>query len=987
MSEAPQTSRGTYTYRELEARWRQHWLNHKTFKTLGPGDEGYDPEKPKYYVLDMFPYASGTGLHMGHPKGYIASDIYCRYKQMQGFNVLHPMGFDSFGLPAEQFARENNVHPAQATEKIIGVVREQLQILGMAYDWDREIATSRQDYYRWTQWIFQQLFQSWFDPQHEWQDEAGRTVLGKARPVSELCDEFAAGDRSLTDDDLFSVSSDADASSTATWNSLDAAQRAAVLNNYRIAYQKQVTVNWCPGLGTVLANEEVTNEGKSERGDLPVYKRPLKQWVMRITAYADRLLEDLVAVGMPDGRGGTYELDWPEAIKLMQRNWIGRSAGAEVLFDVPEPGSDHDEVLTRLNVFTTRPDTLFGATFMVVAPEHPLLDENEPEFAVPTSWPDGTKSAWKGDDPSLEIRDAISTYISAAAARTAHQQRTEREKTGVFTGILARNPVSGVMIPIFVADYVSMDYGTGAIMAVPAHDERDHEFAQKYDLDIAQVVSPRDGAQDGNEEACFTGEGIACNSPQGSDSSPYEINGRATAEAIAHITEALEREEVGRTAVSYKLRDWIFSRQWYWGEPFPLATHPDGYSVSTEVPVILPEMEDFQPKISDDPNHPISPPLSRAGDEWLDVEVDGIVCRRELDVMPQWAGSCWYYLRFIDPHNSETFCAKDAERSFMPVDLYIGGAEHAVLHLLYARFWHKALFDLGHVSTPEPFKKYFNQGMITADAFADSRGRYVDIREVDIREGEPFHSKTDEKLTRFAGKMGKRYKNGLPPEEVGAEYGIDTLRLYEMYMGPLEASAPWSMEGIRGMQRFLHRVWRNFVDRDGSPKVTEDGADNGRGSESEDLRKLLHKTIDKVTADIEELRFNTAIAALIEFNNGLVSQESVPRVIAQDFIRLLAPLAPHLAEELWERWGFGSGDISRQNWPEVDRKVLVEKTCVLPVQVNGKVRASVEVPVEISDVELRPIVLDLENVRRHLPESGEIKRFILVPGKIVNIVA
>ena len=981
-----ESGRGTYTYRELEARWRDHWLSYKTFKTLAPGDEGYDPAKPKCYILDMFPYASGTGLHMGHPKGYIASDIYCRYKQMQGFNVLHPMGFDSFGLPAEQFARENNVHPAQATEEIIGVVRNQLQILGMAYDWDREIATSRQDYYRWTQWIFKQLFDSWYDPNHEWQDEAGRTITGKARPISELREEFVSGARSLTDGDVLTLGS---ASHGPTWNELDDAQQAVVLNNYRIAYQKEVTVNWCPGLGTVLANEEVTNEGRSERGDHPVYKRPLKQWVMRITAYADRLLEDLESADMPDGRGGTYALDWPEAIKLMQRNWIGRSTGAEVLFDVIEPGTDQ-KVVTSLNVFTTRPDTLFGATFMVVAPEHPLLDESEPEFAVPATWPEGTKTAWKGENQSLEIRDAISAYVSAAGARTAHQRREEgNDKTGVFAGIHARNPVNGAMIPIFVADYVSMDYGTGAIMAVPGHDDRDHEFALKYKLEIKQVVRDPEGDDGGTDDAvCFTGEGIACNSPASdAGDTPYAINGRPTADAIEHMTAALEGEAIGHAAVSYKLRDWIFSRQWYWGEPFPLATHPDGYSVSTEVPVILPEMDDFQPEISDDPNHPVSPPLSRAGEQWLQVDVDGVVCRRELNVMPQWAGSCWYYLRFIDPNNSETFCAEQAERSFMPVDLYIGGAEHAVLHLLYARFWHKALFDLSHVSTPEPFKKYFNQGMITADAFADGRGTYVDIREVEIRDGEPFHSKTGEKLTRFAGKMGKRYKNGLPPEEVGAEYGVDTLRLYEMYMGPLEASAPWSMEGIRGMQRFLHRVWRNLLDRDGSPKRAQDGGgDDGAGAD-EGITKLLHRTIDKVTADIEALRFNTAIAALIELNNALVGTHSIADAVARDFIRLLAPFAPHVAEELWERWGFGSGDISSQSWPEVDESILVEETCVLPIQVNGKVRASVEVPVEISDADLRPLVLELENVRRHLPESGEIKRFILVPGKIVNIVA
>ena len=976
-------NRGTYTYREIEARWCHYWLRHKTFKTPAPGDDGYDPAKPKYYVLDMFPYASGTGLHMGHPKGYIASDIYCRYKQMQGFNVLHPMGFDSFGLPAEQFAREHNVHPAQATEEIIGVIRKQFQILGMAYDWDREIATSRQDYYTWTQWIFLQLYDSWFDPAHEWTDEAGRRLRGKARPIATLRAELTSGKRPLTAADTACACAIEDTSAE-DWNALSEAQKAGVLNNYRIAYQKEVTVNWCPGLGTVLANEEVTNEGRSERGDFSVYKRPLKQWMMRITEYADRLLEDLIADGMPDGRGGTYRLDWPEPIKLMQRNWIGRSTGAEVLFDVLDPGSEQT-VRTQLSVFTTRPDTLFGATFMVVAPEHPLLDEDEAEFAVPESWPAATKTAWKGKDDTLGIREAVSAYVAAAAARTAHQQREERDKTGVFTGIHARNPVNGARIPIFVADYISMDYGTGAVMAVPAHDERDFEFAQKYDLEIVWVVRPQDG--DGVEEdACFSGEGLAFNSPGNGDSSKYEIDGLITPEAIDRITTALESEGRGHAAVSCKLRDWVFSRQWYWGEPFPLATHPDGYAVATEVPVILPAMAEFQPETSDDPNAPVSPPLSRAGEDWLSVVIDGVACRRELNVMPQWAGSCWYFLRFIDPHNGEAFCSEEAERGFMPVDLYIGGAEHAVLHLLYARFWHKVLFDLGHVSSPEPFKRLFNQGMITADAFADGRGAYVDIREVDIRDGEPFHAKTDEKLTRFAGKMGKRYKNGLPPEEVGAEYGIDTLRLYEMYMGPLEASVPWSMEGIRGMQRFLHRVWRNFIERDGSPKNGPGEQDIAEGGADEELKKLLHRTIEKVTTDVEELRFNTAIAALIEFNNAIVSRPFVPAWAARDFIRLLAPLAPHMAEELWQRWGFGAGDISRQQWPQVDHELIKEETCVLPVQVNGKVRASVEAPIDITEDALRPLVLELENVRRHLPVSGDIKRFILVPGKIVNVV-
>ena len=761
--------------------------------------------------------------------------------------------------------------------------------------------------------------------------------------------------------------------SDAVWPELSDAQRAAVLNNYRLAYQKEVSVNWCPGLGTVLANEEVSNEGTSEVGEFPVYKRPLKQWMMRITAYADRLLDDLEAEKLPDGRDGCFKLEWPESIKLMQRNWIGRSSGAEVLFDALHPGSD--EVVQQLRVFTTRPDTLFGATFVVVAPEHPLVVPESDRFLVPEGWPADTPDRWKGTQPERVIREAIADYTAQALRQTAHQQREERDKTGIYTGIRARNPVNGEHIPIFVADYVTMDYGTGAIMAVPAHDDRDFEFASKYGIDITQVVeAPADF-----EGECFAGEGKAINSPGTDRGGSFDINSLDTPEAIANITAALEREHVGRGAVSYKLRDWVFSRQWYWGEPFPLATHPEGYSVATDIPVILPEMDEFKAVTSDDPNAPVTPPLSRAGAEWSQITVDGVVLEREFNVMPQWAGSCWYFLRFIDPHNDSAFCDADKSRYFMPVDLYIGGAEHAVLHLLYARFWHKVLYDLELVATPEPFKRLFNQGMITADAFADSRGVYIDIREVEIRDGELFHSKTGEKLQRFAGKMGKRYKNGLPPEEVGEEYGIDTLRLYEMYMGPLEASTPWSMEGIRGMLRFLQRVWRNFIAQDGSAKL-------GGEATSAQL-KLLHKTIAKVSDDLEGLRFNTAIAALIEFNNALVSLQELPAALASDFLKLLVPLAPHLAEELWQRCEFGSGDLYSQDFPVADEQLLEEDTITLPIQVNGKVRGSVEVPADLGEEELRERVMALDNIRRHLPDSESgIKRFIVVPGRIVNIV-
>ena len=836
---------GAYDFAALEEKWRRRWLANKVYRATGPGEEGYEAGKRKCYVLDMFPYPSGDGLHIGHPKGYIASDIFSRYQRMKGFNVLHPMGFDSFGLPAEQYALENNIHPAESTEANIDKYRHQLQFLGLSFDWDREIATSRADYYEWTQWIFLQFFDSWYDADHEWTQDGGGARKGKARSIDELVAEFADGRRSLSPQDQLSV-----APGKSSWVDLSDAERAYVLNNYRLVYEKEATVNWCPGLGTVLSNEEVTNEGKSERGDFPVFKRPLRQWMMRITAYADRLLEDLDAGDLPDGSGGTFALQWPEPVKVMQRNWIGRSDGAEVVFEVLTPGSG--DVASELIAFTTRPDTLFGATFMVVAPEHPLLQESDGDYLVPEAWPEGTLESWKGDGAGKQIRQAVADYVTAA--ESAQVAREEREKTGVYTGINARNPVNRAIIPIFVADYVTMDYGSGAIMAVPAHDDRDFEFATKYGLQITPVVRDRDGDE---EQGCFTGDGVSVNSAENNDGGPsdYAISGLETSRAKERITGVLEEKGRGRYAVNYKQRDWVFSRQRYWGEPLPLAQREEGYAVATDVPTLLPEMDEFQPQTSDDPQMPVTPPLARADESWRTVIVDGHECQRELDIMPQWAGSCWYFLRFIDPNNSTAFCDRVKESFFMPVDLYIGGAEHAVLHLLYSRFWHKALFDLGHVSTPEPFKRYFNQGMITADAYTDERGVYVDIRDVEQREGEPVQASTGKQLLATAGKMGKRYKNGLPPEEVGAELGVDTFRLYEMYMGPLEASTPWSMEGIRGMQRFLFRVWRNFVDQERQPKTG--------GEASDELLKLTHRTIAKVTDDVAALRFNTAIASLI----------------------------------------------------------------------------------------------------------------------------
>lgn len=957
---------GDYNFRAIEKRWREHWVEKKTFRTPGPGEAGFDPDKPKCYVLDMFPYTSGEGLHIGHPKGYIATDIYARFKRSSGFNVLHPMGFDSFGLPAEQYAVEHNIHPSVYTEDNIKVITDQFRYLGMGYDWDRELATSRPDFYKWTQWIFLQLYEAWFDPDHVWTDEAGVEQAGKARPIAELEAAFEGGQRPLSDEDLAAI----DRESPATWADLTPVERYRVLNTYRLAYEEEAMVNWCPRLGTVLANEEVTNDGLSERGDHPVYRRPLRQWIMRITAYADRLLADLEAQKMPDGSGGAFALDWPDALKRMQTNWIGRSEGAEVDFDVLRASSD-EEVCGQVRVFTTRPDTLFGATFMVLAPAHPLVDPESDTFNVPDAWPDATPDAWKGDAPDKGIRQALADYAREAEKAELAKDREEKEKTGVFAGFHAVNPVNGKRVPVFVADYVSMDYGSGAIMAVPAHDERDHDFASKFGLEIVEVVE----APNGEDQHCFTGDGTSVRSPASGDS-PFAITGLPTPDAKRRIIDALVAEGRGHAAINYKLRDWVFSRQHYWGEPFPLAHTPDGRTLPVDVPVLLPEMDDFKPETSDSPDAPIRPPFGRAGDDWRLVEVDGDLYERELNSMPQWAGSCWYYLRFMDPANDAAFCSDERQRYFGPVDLYVGGAEHAVLHLLYSRFWHKVLYDLGHVATPEPFRKLFNQGMVTADAYTDARGVYVDIRQVEVRDGEGYDRETGEKLNRFSGKMGKRYKNGLPPEEVGEEYGVDALRLYEMYMGPLDASAPWSMDGIRGMQRFLQRAWRNLVTDDRKPNVGGDATD--------EQEKLLHQTILRVTENLENLRFNTAIAALIELNNALSRQERIPELIYRPFILMLAPFAPHFCEEIWEMMG-EQGSVSEAPWPEAQEELARVDTVEMPVQVNGKLRAKFTVAADADPETLEAQALEQENVVRHL-EGKAPRKVIVVPGRMVNIV-
>ena len=910
------------SFQEIEKKWQRYWEEHKTFRTPREVDQG----KRKFYVLDMFPYPSGVGLHVGHPLGYIATDIVARYKRMRGFNVLHPIGFDAFGLPAEQYAVEHGVHPRITTEQNIANMIRQLKALGLSYDWDRMIATTDPKYYKWTQWIFLQMFKSYFDEEEQ-----------KAKPIEHLVEKL----RKERPD----------------WDEMTPAAREEILQQYRLAYVAEAPVNWCPALGTVLANEEVTNEGRSERGNYPVYKRPLRQWMLRITAYAERLEKDLALV------------DWPEPIKLMQRNWIGRSEGANI--DFPVPGKDE-----RIRVFTTRPDTIFGATYMVLAPEHPLVEKLTAE-----RWPEGTPERWTGGAPTP--KEAVEAYRRQAEAKSdVERQMESREKTGVFVGTYARNPVTGKDIPVFIADYVLMGYGTGAIMAVPGQDERDWEFAEAFGLPIIRTVQPPPDF----EGKAYTGDGPAINSGF--------LNGLRMAEAKEKIIAWLEEHGYGERAVNYKLRDWLFSRQRYWGEPFPILYAPDGRIVPVDeedLPVTLPEMEDFRPAASEDPEAPPRPPLSRAPESWRFVEKDGVRYEREYNTMPQWAGSCWYYLRFIDNENDERFVDPALERYWMMprgVDLYVGGAEHAVLHLLYARFWHKVLYDLGHVSTPEPFGKLFNQGYIQAYAYRDRRGVAVPAEEVVDQEGRSATEVQDqpgrkffykgEPVTQEYGKMGKSLKNAVSPDEINEQYGCDTLRLYEMYLGPLEASKPWNTRDIVGVHRFLRRVWRNFVDdRTDALRLTD-------AEPSEALLRTLHKTIARVTEDLERLSFNTAIAAMIEMNNELVKLDAIPRAVAEPFVLLLSPFAPHLAEELWHRMGHEASP-AHEPWPEADERYLKEETVRIAVQVNGKMRATITVPAGADKETVLAAARAHENVIRHL-DGKTLRREIYVPGRIVNFV-
>lgn len=941
-----------YNPAEIEPKWQSFWENNKTFKT---------PEMPKgekLYVLDMFPYPSGSGLHVGHPEGYTATDIVCRYARMCGKSVLHPMGFDAFGLPAEEHAIKTNTPPRVSTEKNIAEFTRQLKMLGFSYDWDRVLATTDVEYFRWTQWIFLVLFDTWFDKDQQ-----------KGRPIADLpipADITAQGEAAVS----------------------------MYRDTFRLAYQDDALVNWCPALGTVLANEEVI-DGKSERGSHPVQRIPLRQWMLRITSYAERLLSDLDT------------LNWSTGIKKLQSDWIGRSTGAEVDFFLGSatefakwksgratagfptvPGAD------CLRIYTTRPDTLFGATYMVISPEHPLVG------ALTTS----------------EQSATVQQYCQAASFKS-DRERTEsdtKKKTGVFTGSYAINPVSGQPIPVWIADYVLASYGTGAIMAVPAHDERDYEFAKTFSLPIIAVVRP--SATDGVDmaavesgEACFAGLGVAMNSGS--------YDGLTTEDLKSKITGDLQAGGMGREAVNYKLRDWLFSRQRFWGEPFPILHELDSSGQPTgviravrpeDLPVDLPHLEDYKPHGKPEP------PLGKSPDSWLYVTIDGKRYRRETNTMPQWAGSCWYYLRFIDPRNSQSLCDPVKEKAWMPVDLYVGGAEHAVLHLLYARFWHKVLYDRGYVSTVEPFQKLVNQGMILGEVEHTAyqvEGNWVSANQ--LRKDDETNTLkcaktgveavavvlTDSQVTKQgdvfvmidnpsirvdsrAQKMSKSRGNVVNPDDIVKEYGSDSLRLYEMFMGPLEATKPWSMSGVSGVRNFLDRVWRMYVDfKSDSLELMTNIQDIEPTAEQ---NQILHRTIAAVTQDLEAMSFNTAIARLMEFVNFFTKQEVRPKSAMVAFAKLLSPMAPHIAEELWQLLG-NADTIAYEPWPTYDEALTKSAEVEVPLQINGKLRAKITVPAECTKEELEKLAFTDSRIQE-LTSGKSIVKVIVVPGRLVNVV-
>jgi leucyl-tRNA synthetase len=932
----------------IELAWQDRWAAEGTFHTPNPTgrlSEGFDrvADRPKYFVMDMFPYPSGAGLHVGHPLGYLGTDATSRFRRMDGANVLHPMGYDAFGLPAEQYAVQTGQHPRITTEANIAAIKAQLRRLGVDHDERRTFATIDPGYYRWTQWIFLQIFGSWFD------EEAG-----KARRIDELVAELDAGTREPapgTND------------TGRPWAELDAVERRRVVDAHRLAYLHEAPVNWCPGLGTVLSNEEVTPDGRSERGNFPVFRRPLIQWMMRITAYAERLLADL------------DRLDWSDSVKQVQRNWIGRSTGARIGF------SCGDETI---EVFTTRPDTLFGATYMVLAPEHPLV-----ETLTAARWPDSTDPRWTSG--AATPPEAVREYQRQASRRSELDRQNEaREKTGVWLGVTAVNPVNGRELPVFIADYVLTGYGTGAIMAVPGEDTRDFEFAQVFGLPVVRTVQPPEDFEGG----AWTGAGPMINS----SNDEISLDGLDKTTAIATITEWLVRHGHGRATTTYKLRDWLFSRQRYWGEPFPIVYDEDGLPIAVPdsmLPVLLPEVDDYSPKTFDDDDADSlpEPPLSRVTD-WTTVELDlgdgPKKYRRETNTMPNWAGSCWYYLRYLDPSDDTRMVDPELERYWLGprepgdvggVDLYVGGMEHAVLHLLYARFWHKVLHDLGYVSSEEPFRRLINQGYISAYAYTDERGFYVPAAEVVEEDGRFTHE--GRPVNREYGKMGKSLKNMVTPDEMIAAYGADTLRVYEMSTGPLEQSRPWETKAVVGSQRLLQRIWRVVVDEETGTIRTADDVEP-----AEETLRALHRAIAGVRDGMATLRFNIAIARITELTNHLTqaygADSAVPRSVAEPLVLLVAPLAPHIAEELWARLGHEQS-LAWHPFPEADERWLVEDTVQVAVQVNGKVRAQVTVPADADAAALEAAARADEKVAAHL-DGRTVRRVVAVPGRLVNFV-
>lgn len=854
-----------YPFSTIEPKWQKYWEENKTFKTVE--DKNY-PKDKRLYILDMFPYPSGDGLHVGHPEGYTATDIYSRFLRMSGYNVLHPMGFDSFGLPAENYAIKTGIHPLITTRKNMETFRKQIKSIGLSYDWDREISTSEESYYKWTQWIFLQLFKK------------------------------------------------------------------------GLAYEKEAPINWCPSCLTGLANEEV-KDGKCERCGAQIQRKNLRQWILKITEYAERLLEDL------------DELDWPESIKIMQKNWIGKSTGAEVDFALVD--KDGKETGQKIKVYTTRPDTIFGATYMVLAPEHELVK------SITTS----------------NQEKAVAAYIEEAAKKS-DLERTDlaKNKTGVFTGAYAINPLTEQKIPVWISDYILISYGTGAIMAVPAHDERDFEFAAQFNLPKIKVVADAEEWESGKRD--FSEEPKACTTEDGYSVNSKQFDGLKTEEAKTKITEHLENLGLAKRAVNYKLRDWIFSRQRYWGEPIPLVHCPSCGIVPLDehdLPLTLPQVESYAPAGTGES------PLA-AIDSWVNTKCPkcGKEAKRETNTMPQWAGSCWYYLRFIDPHNNEAFADKEKCDYWMPVDLYVGGTEHAVLHLLYARFWHKVLYDLGLVSTKEPFTRLVNQGMITSFAYMRKNKSLVPVDKVKkISETEFEDIETGEKLEQVIAKMSKSLKNVINPDDIIKEYGADTLRLYEMFLGPLEVSKPWNTSGIMGVFRFLEKIW-NLSDRE----IYKTPVNDTSTPETKTLTVLLNKTIKKVTEDTASLNFNTAISQMMIFINEVSKHKKIPHYVWYNFVKLLSPYAPHLAEELWQKMG-NDESIAYSHWPMFVEKFCVDQTCTVVVQVNGKLRGKFEAEAGTSKEELERLALSNEGAVRNI-EGKEIKKIITVPDKLVNIV-